>query len=246
MKPSAVALLATVTLTAGCSADTPEELPPSTATSGGEQAAALQRSQLEAARRHPIATPEPRTLYPEKTPPPREEGTEAAPGPSPTAVTASPLAKAEAPAAETRVVATRQPPAPYQEDRPPAPAPRYVWAPGYWYWYGGSYVWIHGRWLAPRHGYSYVGARWVYSDGGWLFVPGGWALGFSSTVTYPVYPHRHLYHHHHNHRSSHWGGHRRYPPNYGRGGNRSFRGSSRSHGGHRSGGLRRTTARPRR
>jgi hypothetical protein len=87
------------------------------------------------------------------------------------------------------VVAPQQPPlAPLAEERPFAPSADYVWAPGYWYWYGGRYVWISGNWVAPRHGYVYVGARWIYAGDGWEFSPGGWSIGFGSPVVYPIYP----------------------------------------------------------
>ena len=30
-----------------------------------------------------------------------------------------------------------------------APAPGYVWVPGYWDWVGGRWVWVDGRWILP-------------------------------------------------------------------------------------------------
>ena len=40
-----------------------------------------------------------------------------------------------------------------------APAPGYVWAPGYWAWNGVAYVWVEGRWLLARSGPPFVGAH---------------------------------------------------------------------------------------
>src|ERR1700712_3526482 len=55
--------------------------------------------------------------------------------------------------AEAEPVVRDAPPALMEESAPLAPAPGYVWAPGYWYWYGTSYSWVGGRWLPPHPGY---------------------------------------------------------------------------------------------
>lgn len=181
-----------------------------------ERASVAQREQaaLEAARNHPIARPEPRSLYPEQAPPPREtrglpeqappprEPRTPTPGPSSSAPESAAPSTAPEPA-EPEVVAPQSPPAPYAEQPPPAPAPSYVWAPGYWYWYDRQYVWISGAWLPPRPGYVFVSARWVATPRGWVFAPGGWALGTSNVVVVPWYRHRHLYPHHHHHYGYH-------------------------------------------
>jgi hypothetical protein len=189
----------------------------------------IEQMQIEAARRHPVAHPEPRSLYPEQSPPgvPEAAPSEQPPpnaaqvaqtqqaAPNATAPAASAPAPAQAqaqqpapynpsnlppmpndPAATTveqRVVTQQQPPQLIDETAPPAPAPNYVWAPGYWYWYGGRYVWIAGGWLPPRPGYVYVGARWGCGPGGWAFSPGGWAVAGGGVVVYPLYRHRYLY-----------------------------------------------------
>ncbi len=182
--------------------------PAQAAPSGGTGGAAPSAEQeaIEAAKRNPIAHPEPRSLYPEQRPPPRPEG--AAPKqappprePAPPAQAAPPPATgqaAQAPAAatvesDTRVVAPEAPPPPPEEDRPPAPALGYVWAPGYWYWYDDGYVWIPGAWLPPRHGYVYWGARWVLTPDGWVFVPGGWGARLGGSLVYPDYRYRYLH-----------------------------------------------------
>jgi hypothetical protein len=196
---------------------------------------------IDAARQNPISRPEPRTLYPEQTPPPRPERglpdqyppprdddrglpTQSPPPRASDLAPPGPGSQADQPPAdlepaETRVVAPQQPPlAPLAEERPFAPSVDYVWAPGYWYWYGGRYVWISGNWVAPRHGYVYVGARWVYAGDGWEFTPGGWSIGFGSPVAYPVYPHYGLYpryygHHRYWNQPHYWSdAHRGYAP----------------------------------
>lgn len=208
---------------AACASDARE--PAAAQTSGGEvdENEALARAQV-----HPVAQPPERPLYPEKEPPPLP--TASAPS---EATTASTEAALEASPPPERVVAPHAPPAPRDEIPPPAPEPTYVWAPGYWYWYGGDYVWIAGGWLPPRHGYRYASAGWVYGDVGWIFWPGGWATAGTSVVVYPVYRHHYLYyypgrphsrysHHPHVLRPSHRGVHR-YPS---RAGSRSYRGGT--------------------
>lgn len=56
-------------------------------------------------------------------------------------------------------VVTTRPPPPRWERIPPQRA-GYVWAPGYWNWYGGRYVWVGGRWNAYRPGYVYRPPAW--------------------------------------------------------------------------------------
>jgi hypothetical protein len=203
--------------------------PPAHDAASARKRAAAEAAEQEAARQHPIAQPEPRSAYPEQppparpsrglpeqAPPPREE--RGLPEQSPTPLDDGPSSRSdtgEAPAgelgpAETRVVAPEQPPLqPFAETRPPPPAVHYVWAPGYWYWYGGRYVWIDGSWVAPRAGHVYVSARWSYGHDGWHFRPGGWAVSVGGPIVHPVYPHywythHHRYPHHYGHGRRHW------------------------------------------
>lgn len=85
------------------------------------------------------------------------------------------------------------PPAPRPEAYPTQTSPDWVWAPGYWYWYGGQYVWIAGQWIPARRGHVYVSARWMHTGRGWLFAPGGWAVGPYDSIVYPVYPYDPFY-----------------------------------------------------
>jgi hypothetical protein len=140
---------------------------------------------IDAARHHPIARPEPRTLYPEQTPPPLpDHGT---PALAPPGMQASALATAAAPASET-IVAPTAPPSDYV-DQPQyaAPGSDYVWTPGYWAWSGGGYIWVAGDWLRSRPGYEYLGPRWARTGYGWQFSVGGWARGGTGIVAYPAY-----------------------------------------------------------
>jgi hypothetical protein len=65
------------------------------------------------------------------------------------------------------------PPAMRVEVIPPAP-PHYVWAGGYWGWYGGRYVWIDGCWERERPGWAYERAHWWRGGRGWRFARGHW------------------------------------------------------------------------
>ena len=71
-------------------------------------------------------------------------------------------------------IGTPPPPLRY-EVRPPLPGPGYVWADGYWNWYGGRYVWYPGAWRRP----PFAGAYWEHPhydrfDRGWAFHEGHW------------------------------------------------------------------------
>jgi hypothetical protein len=162
-------------LLAGC-ASTP--IPPPTyrrSMSPAQEAAAV-----AAAKRHPIARPEPRSLYPEEAPPPLDVEQQ-------TTMSAPPV---EGPSDESAapVIAPSAPPSDYV-DAPASPAPTddSVWAPGYWSWSGTNYYWVAGDWLAPRPGFFYLGARWYDRGYGWQLRPGGWAQRGSGIVSYPVY-----------------------------------------------------------
>lgn len=174
------------------------------------------QAQLEAAKRHPIATPEPRPVYPEQSPPPRADARPLYPSerppprperPLPAQAPAAPRATAAPPSYvgdrraeaeddsaqdEVSILAPESPPPVRVERVLTAPAPGYIWAPGYWYWYRGGYVWISGEWLPPRVGYVYVGPRWAHTYNGWAFSSGGWSAR-GDIVTYPVYRHRYVW-----------------------------------------------------
>ena len=57
---------------------------------------------------------------------------------------------------------------------PMAPAPGYVWAPGYYAWNGYQYIWVTGRWIEPRPGFVWVPDRWEHRGPYWHRVDGHW------------------------------------------------------------------------
>ena len=65
------------------------------------------------------------------------------------------------------------PPAPVYE-APPAPAYGYVWAPGYWAWFGNRYIWVRGRYIAARPGYAWAPEHWEHRGERYHFVQGDW------------------------------------------------------------------------
>ena len=67
------------------------------------------------------------------------------------------------------------PPTPPVVMQPVAPAPGYVWAPGYYGWNGYQYIWVSGRWIAPRPGYVWVADRWEQRGPHWQHMHGYWA-----------------------------------------------------------------------
>ena len=80
--------------------------------------------------------------------------------------------QATVPVAEVHVRSA--PPPARVEVIPVAPAPEYVWVPGYWDWSGTTYVWISGRYVAAEDGYVWVRPRYVHRANGVVYVRGYW------------------------------------------------------------------------
>jgi hypothetical protein len=77
--------------------------------------------------------------------------------------------------ARTRVFVRIGPP-PIVVERPMlAPAPEFVWQPGYHMWNGNSYVWVRGAWVRPPHRHArWVTGRWVHERRGYYWSDGRW------------------------------------------------------------------------
>ncbi len=72
-------------------------------------------------------------------------------------------------------------------DQPPAPAPNYLWTPGYWNYATAGYYWVPGAWIAA----PYAGALWTPGYwGAWHhhygYHPGYWGryVGFYGGISY--------------------------------------------------------------
>ena len=98
------------------------------------------------------------------------------------------------PAYENQVDAGQQaleadaPPPPlhfYQQ--PDAPAPNYIWTPGYWSYAPVGYYWVPGAWvLAPYSGALWTPGYWGFVGGLYRFHHGFWGphIGFYGGVNY--------------------------------------------------------------
>ncbi len=72
-------------------------------------------------------------------------------------------------------------------DQPYAPAPNYIWQPGYWAWGSYGYYWVPGTWVqAPQAGYLWTPGYWAWNNGRYGWNGGYWAtsVGFYGGVNY--------------------------------------------------------------
>jgi WXXGXW repeat (2 copies) len=71
------------------------------------------------------------------------------------------------------------PPAPLvEEPYGVAPAPDYIWTPGYYDWDGGVWAWRGGSWRRrPHPDDRWVGPRWERRGSGYRYHGGGWQHG---------------------------------------------------------------------
>lgn len=68
-----------------------------------------------------------------------------------------------------------------------APAPNYIWEPGYWAWGPGGYYWVPGTWvLAPAIGLVWTPGYWGWLSGAYYWRPGYWGntVGFYGGINY--------------------------------------------------------------
>ena len=91
------------------------------------------------------------------------------------------------PADETDDQAADPPPPLFDYGQPPAPAPLYIWCPGYWAHGRGDYFWVPGRWvLAPFYGALWTPPYWDWEGDDYVFHPGYWGthIGYYGGVDY--------------------------------------------------------------
>jgi hypothetical protein len=72
-------------------------------------------------------------------------------------------------------------------EQPLAPAPGYMWTPGYWGWATGGYYWVPGAWVAPPAvGLLWTPAWWGWNNGVYVFHSGYWGptIGFYGGINY--------------------------------------------------------------
>ncbi|CAM5218311.1 hypothetical protein CDEF62S_04313 [Castellaniella defragrans] len=84
-------------------------------------------------------------------------------------------------------IGTEPPPLPVYE-QPVAPAPGYIWTPGYWAWAPqGYFYWVDGAWvLPPAVGLLWTPGWWGWNDGFYRWHPGYWGpeVGFYGGINY--------------------------------------------------------------
>ena len=79
------------------------------------------------------------------------------------------------------------PPLPVYNSIPVAPAPNYIWQPGYWAWGAAGYYWVPGTWtMAPQTGLYWTPGYWGYNNGYYGWNNGYWApqVGFYGGINY--------------------------------------------------------------
>ncbi|MFY9720511.1 MAG: YXWGXW repeat-containing protein [Candidatus Cybelea sp.] len=71
--------------------------------------------------------------------------------------------------------------------QPAAPAPNYLWEPGYWAWGAGGYYWVPGTWVvAPTVGYYWTPGYWGWGSGAYYWHRGYWgpSVGYYGGINY--------------------------------------------------------------
>jgi hypothetical protein len=72
-------------------------------------------------------------------------------------------------------------------EQPPAPAPGYIWTPGYWAYGDDGYYWVPGTWvLAPFVGALWTPGYWGWYDDRFVWYDGYWGphVGFYGGIDY--------------------------------------------------------------
>ncbi|HEY6377036.1 MAG TPA: hypothetical protein VIX90_16065 [Edaphobacter sp.] len=72
-------------------------------------------------------------------------------------------------------------------DQPPAPAPNYLWTPGYWSYAPVGYYWVPGAWVAaPYYGALWTPGYWFFFGNRYHFRHGFWGphIGYYGGINY--------------------------------------------------------------
>jgi len=91
--------------------------------------------------------------------------------------------------ADFSIVVSISPPALPVYVQPQAPAPNYIWAPGYWAYdsFFADYYWVPGTWVvAPTPGYLWTPGYWYWNSGQYVYSDGYWGehIGFYGGINY--------------------------------------------------------------
>jgi len=150
----------------------------------------------------PAPAPLEREILPAPPPPntqsPSAPPDTSAPAPTPTNATPAPVPlsqgdlsepyDATVPERPTAQQVSYAPPQPLVDDRPPPPAPTYVWVGGYWWWASSGWLWLPGYWCEPMNGYAYNSGYWYWATGNWWYWPGGWSRFGNTTIVVQTAP----------------------------------------------------------
>jgi pyruvate/2-oxoglutarate dehydrogenase complex dihydrolipoamide acyltransferase (E2) component len=93
----------------------------------------------------------------------------------------------DADAGQPVMEADQAPPQLLDYEQPEAPAPDYLWTPGYWGWVSTGYYWVPGVWCAaPYAGALWTPGYWYFYGGRYRFRYGSWGLyvGFYGGINY--------------------------------------------------------------
>ncbi len=98
-----------------------------------------------------------------------------------------PAYEADVDAGQQALEASDPPPPLPTYQQPEAPAPNYLWTPGYWMYAPVGYYWVPGAWVAaPYPGALWTPGYWGYYGGRYRFNRGFWGshIGFYGGVNY--------------------------------------------------------------